>query len=66
MTPCMLSAPRLTKASSPAVASLWCALGIRDITETAGETEFTIDYMPELFPRLTYLEEIAHMLAERA
>lgn len=52
--------------SDMGVASLWCALGIRDMTETAGETEFTVDYLPELFPRLTDLEEIAHMLAGRA
>jgi hypothetical protein len=52
--------------SDVGVASLWCALGIRDITETAEETEFTVDYMPELLPRLTDLKEIGHMLAGRA
>jgi hypothetical protein len=39
--------------SDRAVASLWCALGIRDVVETATGPEFTIDYSSALFPRLT-------------
>jgi hypothetical protein len=48
-----------------AVAALWCALAMRDFTETATGPEFTIDYSPELFPRLTEsgIREIASLLA---
>jgi hypothetical protein len=50
--------------SDRAVASLWCALGIRDVVETATGPEFTIDISSELFPRLTEttISEIANLL----
>ncbi len=49
-----------------AIASLWCALAIRDVIETATGPEFTIDYSSDLFPRLTdvaALSEIASLLS---
>lgn len=51
--------------SDRAVASLWCALGIRDVIATATGTEYTFDFSPELFPRLqdTAIREIASLLA---
>lgn len=51
--------------SDKAVASLWCALGIRDITATATGTEYKFDFSPELFPRLNEaaIGEIASLLA---
>jgi len=47
------------------VASLWCALGIRDIVGTTTGTEYTFDFSPELFPRLNEaaIGEIASLLA---
>jgi hypothetical protein len=51
--------------SDKAVASLWCALGIRDIVGTTTGTEYTFDFSPELFPRLNEaaIGEIASLLA---
>jgi hypothetical protein len=51
--------------SDKAVASLWCALGIRDVVQTSTGTEFTFDFSPELFPRLTEaaIGEMASLLA---
>ena len=51
--------------SDKAVASLWCALGIRDIVQSSTGTEYTFDFAPELFPRLnkTVISEIASLLA---
>jgi hypothetical protein len=48
-----------------AVASLWCALGIRDLVSTAAGAEYTFDFSPELFPRLTEVAigEMASLLA---
>jgi hypothetical protein len=51
--------------SDKAVASLWCALGIRDVITTVTGTEYTFDFSPELFPRLDEdgIREIAGLLA---
>jgi hypothetical protein len=51
--------------SDKAVASLWCALGIRDFVATAAGTEYTFDFSPELFPRLDEagIAEVATLLA---
>lgn len=51
--------------SDKAVASLWCALGIRDVVATATGAEYTFDFSAELFPRLTEgaIAEMASSLA---
>ena len=51
--------------SDKAVASLWCALGIRDIVQTTTGAEYTFDFSPDLFPRLTEagIREMASLLA---
>jgi hypothetical protein len=48
-----------------AVALLWCALGIRDVTQTPEGTEYVYDFGVDMFPRLRDegVGEIASLLA---
>jgi hypothetical protein len=53
--------------SDRAVAALWCVLRIHDVVETVTGPEFMIDYLQELFPRLTEaaINEVVSLLSTR-